>query len=126
MCIRNGYWSFLKENEQYDFLILESIWVAPEKYVSLVDQGLASPQKTDSEMDKNNQKVHNSTGPRNPVCSKSDCRFRGRSSILAQSHTFVEIDYEIISAAILLLPLIQGGLLSVTNESMCTKYWLTP
>ena len=33
------------------------------------------------------------------------------SSILAQSHTFVEIDHEIISMVILLLPLIQEGLL---------------
>ena len=43
----------------------------------------------------------------------------------ARSHTFVEIDQEIISTAILPLPLIQEGLLSVTSESMCTKYWLT-
>ena len=42
-----------------------------------------------------------------------------------QSHTFVEIDYEIISTVILLLPLIQEGLFSVTSESMCKKYWLT-
>ena len=47
------------------------------------------------------------------------------SSIPAQSHTFVEIDHEIISTVILLLPLIQEGLLSVTSKSMCTKYWLT-
>ena len=45
------------------------------------------------------------------------------SSIQARSHTFVAIDHEIISMAILLL-LIQEGLLSVTSESMCTKYWL--
>ena len=32
---------------------------------------------------------------------------------------FVEIDHEIISTVILLLPLIQEGLLSVTNKSMC-------
>ena len=38
----------------------------------------------------------------------------------ARSNTFVEIDREIISSAILLL-----GLLSVTSKSMCTKYWLT-
>ena len=43
----------------------------------------------------------------------------------ARSHTFAEIDHEIISTAILLLPLIQEGLLSVTRESMCTKHWLT-
>ena len=47
------------------------------------------------------------------------------SSIQAQSHTFVENDHEIISIVILLLWLIQEELLSVTSESMCTKYWLT-
>ena len=46
------------------------------------------------------------------------------SLILAQSHTLVEINHEIISTAIF-LALIQKGLLSVTSESMCTKYWLT-
>ena len=45
--------------------------------------------------------------------------------IPAWSHTSMEIDHEIISSAILLLPLIQEGLLSVTSESMCIKYWLT-
>ena len=48
------------------------------------------------------------------------------SSIQARSHTFVEIDHEIMSKVILLLPLSQEKLLSVTSESMCTKYWLTP
>ena len=38
--------------------------------------------------------------------------------------TFVEIDYELVTSVIL-LPLIQEGLLSVTRESMCMKYWLT-
>ena len=46
------------------------------------------------------------------------------SSIPARSHTFVEIDHEIISMVILLL-LIQERLLSVTSKSMCMKYWLT-
>ena len=46
-------------------------------------------------------------------------------SIPAQSHTFVEIDHEIISTVILLLPLIQEGLLSVTSQSMCMRNWLT-
>ena len=46
------------------------------------------------------------------------------SLIQAKSHNFVEIDDEIISTVILLLPLIQEELLSVTSESMCTKYWL--
>ena len=42
------------------------------------------------------------------------------SLIPAWSHTFMEIDHEIISTVIL-LP--QEGLLSVTSESMLTKYW---
>ena len=51
------------------------------------------------------------------------------SLIPARSHTFVEIDHEIISMVIL-LPSAESfknleGLLSVTSESMCTKYWLT-
>ena len=46
------------------------------------------------------------------------------SSIPARSNTFVEIDLEIFSMVNLLL-LIQVGMLSVTSESMCTKYWLT-
>ena len=46
------------------------------------------------------------------------------SLILARSQTFMEIGHEIISV-VSLLPLIQEGLLSVTSESMCTKYWLT-
>ena len=45
--------------------------------------------------------------------------------IPAQSYTFVVINHEIISTVILLLPLIQEGLLSVTSESMCTNYCLT-
>ena len=50
------------------------------------------------------------------------------SSIPARSHTFMEIDREIISTVILILPLIQEGLLSVmsvTSKSMCMKYWLS-
>ena len=46
-------------------------------------------------------------------------------SILAQSHSFVEIDLKINSMVILLLPLIQIALLSVTSESMSMKYWVT-
>ena len=41
-------------------------------------------------------------------------------SPLVQKHSFVEIGHEIISTAILSLPLIQVGQLSVTGESMCT------
>ena len=44
------------------------------------------------------------------------------SSIPARSHTFVEIDHEII-ATVILLP--SADLLSVISESMCTNYWLT-
>ena len=47
------------------------------------------------------------------------------SLIPALSHTFMEIDHEIISMVILLLLLIQERLLSVTRESMFMKYWLT-
>ena len=47
------------------------------------------------------------------------------SLIPALSHSFMEIDQEIISTVILLLSLIQEGLMSVTSKSMCKKYWLT-
>ena len=50
---------------------------------------------------------------------------RVASLIPTPSHTFVEIDIKITSTVILILPLIQEGLLSVTSHSMCTKYWLT-
>ena len=43
------------------------------------------------------------------------------NSIPSQSHTFVEFDHELIFTVIILLPLIQEGLMSVTGESMCTK-----
>ena len=48
------------------------------------------------------------------------------SSIPPWSHTFVEIDHEIISMVIL-LPSAESfnRLLLVTSESVCTKYWLT-
>ena len=48
------------------------------------------------------------------------------SSIPVRSHTFVEIDHEIISTVILLpsADLFKKGL-SVTSESMSTNYWLT-
>ena len=47
------------------------------------------------------------------------------SLIPAQSHTFTKIDNEIFCMVIRLFLLIKEGLLSVTSESMCTKYWLT-
>ena len=65
------------------------------------------------------------TGPRSAVGSDSVCRYWDRESILARSQTLVEIDHEIISMDILLIPLIQEGLLSVTSESKCTQSWLT-
>ena len=37
-----------------------------------------------------------------------------------RQHSFVEIDHEIFSTAILSLPLIQEGQLSVSGEGMCT------
>ena len=47
------------------------------------------------------------------------------SSIPALSHTFFEIDHEIISMLILLssAETFKKSSLSVTSESMCTKYW---
>ena len=48
------------------------------------------------------------------------------SSIPARYHTFVEIDHEIISTVILLLPLIYSRRVVVSyKRSMCTNYWLT-
>ena len=67
--------------------------------------------------------------PRSAVGNVSDACLTAdpgvASSIPVRSHTFVEIDHEIISTVILLLQLIQERLLSVTSESMCTNYWLT-
>ena len=65
------------------------------------------------------------TWPHSAVGNESECRSRGREFDPDKVHTFVEIDHEIISTVILLFPLTQEGLLSVTSESMCTKYWLT-
>ena len=42
------------------------------------------------------------------------------SLIPSQSHNLVEIDHEIIS--MVLLPSAEEGL-SITSESICTKYW---
>ena len=46
------------------------------------------------------------------------------SLILARSHTYVEIDHEIISVYDDSPRLIQEGWLSVTSENMCIKFWL--
>ena len=53
---------------------------------------------------------------------RSDARVRSSGPA---KHPFMEIAHEIISMAILSLPLIQIGQLSVTGIRMCTKYWLT-
>ena len=45
---------------------------------------------------------------------------RGFDPRQGQQHSFVEIDHEIFSTVILLLPLIQEGQLSVSGERMCT------
>ena len=42
------------------------------------------------------------TWPRSAVGNMSNCRSRGRDLILARSHTFVEIDHEMFSTALLL------------------------
>ena len=42
------------------------------------------------------------------------------SSILGQSHTFMEIDHETISSGVLLL-LIQKGLVLFTSEIICAQ-----
>ena len=55
----------------------------------------------------------------NNACDSMNCFYPGvTSSIPAGTYT-------IISKTILPLPWIQAWLLSVTIESMCTKYWLT-
>ena len=53
-------------------------------------------------------------GPRNSVGSASDSRARDPG-----------FDTRFGNILSCLLPLIQEGQLSVTGESMCTKYWLT-
>ena len=60
-----------------------------------------------------------------PVAQSVGSLFADRgavSLIWARSLTFVEIDHEIFSMFILLLPLIQEGLFSVTSKGMCRKY----
>ena len=60
-------------------------------------------------------------GPSSTVGSEFDCRSRGGVFHPVPSLTFVEIDHEIISMVILLLPLIQDGLLSVTSEVLVNR-----
>ena len=47
-----------------------------------------------------------------------------QSIVSSGPNTFVEVDHEIFSIVILLLPVIQEGILSVTSDSVCTKYCL--
>ena len=62
---------------------------------------------------------------------ESDCRSRGPSLILARSHTFLEIDHEIISTVILLASAesFKKGCCQLQMKDkyvqLCTKYWLT-
>ena len=64
-------------------------------------------------------------GLHSTVRSASDWRSWHREFESQPCHiTFVEIAHKIISAAILPLPLIQEGQLSVTGENIYTKYWL--
>ena len=64
------------------------------------------------------------TGPRSAVCSGLDCRSRGGELVFGPVPYIMESDHEIIPTVVLLLPLIQEGLLSVSSQIMCTKYWL--
>ena len=62
------------------------------------------------------------TGPSSADSRETDRRFKDRKFAPGPVSYFPG-DYEIISLVILLL-LIQEGL-SVTSNTMCTKYWLT-
>ena len=44
----------------------------------------------------------------------------GRFDPWVRQHSFMEIGHEIISTAVLSLPMIHAGQLSVTGERMCT------
>ena len=49
-----------------------------------------------------------------------DQEVAGSTPAEGRQHSFMEIDHEIFSTAILSLPLIQEGQLSVSGERMCT------
>ena len=68
-----------------------------------------------------NTNMNEWTYPCSAVGSESGCRSRVCEFDPARSHTFVEIDHEIISMVILLHPLIQEVSLSVTSKSLCRK-----
>ena len=54
--------------------------------------------------------------PNSEIGGETYCRSRGHKFDLGRSHTLVEIDHKIFPTVILLLPLIQEGLLSVTKR----------
>ena len=65
-------------------------------------------------------------GLRRAVGIASDFRSKGFEFEPQPGHTtFVVVYHEIISTTIHTLPLIKEKQLSLTIESMCTKYWLT-
>ena len=88
-------------------------------------QRLQARKELDSFISGRHSAVGNVSGNRR----ESDCTADPGvvSLIPARSHTFVEIDHEIISTVILLpsAESFKKGCLSATSESMCTKYWLT-
>ena len=65
--------------------------------------------------------LHNIASTCSTICSGKTADPGVANLILTQSHTFSEIDLEIISTVILLLPLIQEGL-SVTSKGTSMKY----
>ena len=71
---------------------------------------------------KGNPFIQQSTNLHGSVGCASDWRSGGHGFDPRQGrqHSFVEIDHEIISTAIVSLPLIQEGQLSVSGERMCT------
>ena len=96
------------------------LW-ARHSYPSLV---LVQPRKTRpyiTELKSNKQTNH--TGLPGAVINESDCRSRGREFDPSQVPYFCGDLSNFYGHS--LIPLIQEGVLSVTNESMYTKYWLT-
>ena len=120
-------------------LVLKDSDMDSENLSSLIWLSVSDGQKTDSSkvvlvigisQEQKSEKL-TSTGPgrvaQSVTCLVTDAKLTAdpgvASSIPARSHTFVEIDHEIISTVILLPSaesLIHEGLLSVTSESMCT------
>ena len=63
--------------------------------------------------------------PRSAFCNEFDCKSKDLEFNPGPIPYFRENDHEIIYIAILHLQLIREGLLSVTSESIMSKYWLT-